>query len=98
MVTSAGTPLWCPLTVNLLTQTTGTVDGAYYKDANAVQLDTREATEAIFDQKKITGVRMKMIIPQASGSTYTVRNGTTGTVGAVNIQPSRVIWAYDEND
>lgn len=98
MVTTEQTPNWCPLTVNLLTRTTESVDGRFYKDANAVQLATREATEAIFDQKKITGVRMKMIIPQAAGSTYTVRNVTTGTVGAVNIQPSRVIWAYDEND
>jgi len=85
MVTSNLTPLWCPLTVNLLTQITDSVDASFYKDANAVQLATREATESIFDQKKITGIRMKMIIPQAAGSTYTDRNITTGTVTAVNI-------------
>lgn len=98
LVTTQSTPAWCPMTVNMFTQITGEVNSAYYKDANAPQFETQLQTEKLFDQKKITGVRMKVIIPPAAGSVYAERNLSTATVTAVNIQPSRVIWAFDPND
>ncbi len=85
MVTTSTTRNWCPMTVNMFTQISGSVDSAYFKDANAPQFDTQLVQEKLFDQKKITGVRMKVIVPPAAGSVFTDRNVSTATITAVNI-------------
>lgn len=85
MVTTADTPDWCPMTVNLLTQIAGNVSSDYFKDPAAPQFDTQKGCEKLFDQKKITGCRMKVIIPPGAGSVYTDRNASTFTITAVNI-------------
>lgn len=89
---SGNSRLWAGKTVNLFTQIADGQSPDFYKDPNACQVATREAFEACFEQKKITGVGIKLIIPQGAGSSYVLTNGSVG-----NIQPSRVVWAFDEN-
>lgn len=55
------------------------------------------ATRQLFDQKKITGVRIKLILAQGAGGTLVQSDGTNPPY-AFNFQPSRVAWAYDENN
>lgn len=84
------------MTVNLVTPTQGE-DQDNYKDQLSVDpTGVAQATRAIFDQKKITGVRIKLILTQGAGGTFVATN--VNNPYAFNFQPSRVAWAYDENN
>ncbi len=84
------------MTVNLVTPTAGG-DNVNYKDQLSVDpTGVAAATRAIFDQKKITGVRIKLILAQGAGGTLVQTN--VDNPYAFNFQPSRVAWAYDENN
>lgn len=94
--TTAAARGWAGMTVNLVTPTQG-VDTVNYKDQLSVDpTGVAAATRAIFDQKKITGVRIKLILAQGAGGTFVSTN--VETPYAFNFQPSRVAWAYDENN
>lgn len=58
------------------------------------QGDVQTNLKPVFDQHKITGVAIKIILPQGSGTTYILNS----ELQSVNLQPSRVTWAFDPND
>jgi len=93
LTTSSDTPGWASCTVNLLTKSPEGSGNGYIDQLDVDPAGVAEAVRSIFDQKKITGVRLRLILPQSGGSTYSFPNGHV-----VNIQPHRVVWGYDENN
>lgn len=84
------TTTYAPMTLQLFGQIGQAADAAVYKDYNGVNPTGQQAAfGALFDQKRISGVRMKVVIPPTDGNLYSFVHLTTGQQEFVSLSPSR---------